>query len=143
MIAGPGGLAGNYRLAADGRVIPYDLDVEFFQDADAASEADGSRSALPGSADQEWSARVIALPDPDAPTDCRQCPGKFSGRPLIALKIIHGLRERDDDEYLYGRIVLPGQADVLRCKVWRGDDALYLRIYEKHHYSTHRLAPLP
>lgn len=134
------GLAGRYRLAPDARLITHNLDLEFFREKALEESADRT---LPESKSGIWSARIIALPDSDTPDRCRQCPHPFTEQPLLNLKIIQGLRERDDGEFLYGRLVLPGQPDRLRCKVWRRGNALYLRIYEKHHYTTHRLTSLP
>jgi hypothetical protein len=134
-------LSGRYRLAADGRLILHELDLEFFQDAEGAANPDDQD--LPVAKSGVWSARVIALPDPETPAGCRLCPPPFRERPLLNLKILQGLRERDDGEFLYGRLVLPGQANRLRCKVWPRGRHLFLRIYEKHHYTTHRLTRLP
>lgn len=135
------GLSGRYRLKADGRLLQHDLDLEFFQDTEAAIHPNDS--ALPPSKSGLWSARIVALPDADAPELCQACPPTFAGRPLLNLKILQGLRERDDGEYLYGRLALPGQSRRMRCKVWRRGGDLYLRIYEKHRYTTHRLNALP
>ncbi|MEQ9364005.1 MAG: hypothetical protein RIF32_07175 [Leptospirales bacterium] len=68
-------LSGRYRLAADGRLILHELDLEFFQDAEGAANPDDQD--LPVAKSGVWSARVIALPDPETPAGCRLCPPPF------------------------------------------------------------------
>lgn len=138
-------LSGRYRLQADERLVRHDLVLEFFQDTEAAAQADPGTAALPESKSGLWSARVVDVSVENPATQvCSLCPPPFRGRPLLGLKILQGLRERDAGEFLYGRLVLPGQSTTLRCKVWRRGADLFLRIYEPgRHYSTHRLTGLP
>jgi uncharacterized protein (DUF2147 family) len=84
------------------------------------------------------------LIDP-ADSKCEACTGDKKDKPILGMVILTDM-EKDDDEWVDGRILDPENGEDYSCKIWFEDDdfnTLYVRGYWGFFYRTQEWYRLP
>jgi uncharacterized protein (DUF2147 family) len=62
--------------------------------------------------------RVFVPPSKEEQPMCTPCPGEFSDKPVVGMRIMWGLRRNDSSqEYVDGRVFDPDAGKTYRCKI--------------------------
>ena len=60
--------------------------------------------------------KVFSPPAPSANPLCEDCPGELKDKPVVGMRILHGLR-RQGEEFSGGEILDPDDGRVYRCRM--------------------------
>lgn len=69
------------------------------------------------------------FPKPGDTGICAECPGKFKDKPVIGLKLLWGLKQKDTSSWDGGHILDPKTGKIYKLRMTLKGDKLYVRGY--------------
>jgi len=81
--------------------------------------------------DNTYSGEIIKIfPDSLAESGmlCSKCPGSFSNQPLLGLRILSGLKRKDDLNFDGGNILDPDEGKIYQCRIRLSEDGTTIEV---------------
>jgi uncharacterized protein (DUF2147 family) len=96
--------------------------------SDRTGQADGLVRIVEANGEFEGTVQKVFSPPAPSPNPlCEECSGELKDKPIVGMKILHGLR-RDGDEYSGGEILDPDEGRAYRCRVRVIDNGRKLEV---------------